>query len=151
MAFRRTSVLPIPDALLAALLVLGVSLFGIGCREKNAQAGKPAAVDVQVVPVEQKDVPIYGEWIGTLDGLVDADVRAQVTGYLLSQDYTEGLLRAKGPTPVRDRSPTISSRSRPVSGTARNGKRTACSGQGAVSAGPSPARAIGGKPTKSAN
>jgi membrane fusion protein (multidrug efflux system) len=40
---------------------------------------------VEVVEVEQRDVPIYGEWIGTLDGLVDADVKAQVTGYLLKQ------------------------------------------------------------------
>jgi membrane fusion protein (multidrug efflux system) len=45
---------------------------------------------VEVVQVEQKDVPIYGEWIGTLDGLVNADVRAQVTGYLQKQGYQEG-------------------------------------------------------------
>jgi RND family efflux transporter MFP subunit len=99
MAFRRTSVhfqLPIAGALLAALLVLGVSLSGIGCGEKNPQAGKPAAVDVQVAQIEQKDVPIYGEWIGTLDGLVDADVRAQVTGYLLEQAYVEGSFVKKG-------------------------------------------------------
>src|SRR6266850_3096581 len=99
MASRRTSAhfqLPMPAALLAALLVLGVSLFCIGCGEKNAQAGKPGAVDVQVVQVEQKDVPIYGEWIGTLDGLVNADVRAQVTGYLLKQGYEEGAFVKRG-------------------------------------------------------
>src|SRR5882762_6196787 len=99
MASCRTSAhfqLPMPGALLAALLVLGVSLFCIGCGEKNAQAGKPAAVDVQVVQVEQKDIPIYGEWIGTLDGLVDADVKAQVTGYLLEQAYVEGSFVKKG-------------------------------------------------------
>ncbi len=97
MAFRWTSVpfqLPMAGALLA--LVLGVSLFSIGCREKNAQAGNPAAVDVQVAGVEQKDVPIYGEWIGTLDGLVNADVKAQVTGYLLKQAYAEGSFVKKG-------------------------------------------------------
>jgi len=82
--------------LLAALLVLGVSLFSTGCRERGAQAGKPAAVDVAVVQVAQKDVPIYGEWIGTLDGLVDADVKAQVTGYLLKQAYVEGSFVKKG-------------------------------------------------------
>src|SRR5215510_6320096 len=57
-------------------------------RPKHA-SGAPAAVDpteVEVVQVEQKDVPVYGEWIGTLDGLENADVRAQVTGYLLEQD-----------------------------------------------------------------
>src|SRR6267143_3006444 len=93
MASRRTSAhfqLPMPGALLAALLALGVSLFCIGCGEKNAEAGKPAAIDVEVVQVEQKEIPIYGEWIGTLDGLVNADVRAQVTGYIQRQGYQEG-------------------------------------------------------------
>jgi RND family efflux transporter MFP subunit len=99
MAFRRTSVpfqLPMAGALLAVPLALAVSLFSIGCREKNAQAGNPPAVDVQVAQVEQRDVPIYGEWIGTLDGLVDADVKAQVTGYLLKQAYVEGSFVRKG-------------------------------------------------------
>jgi membrane fusion protein (multidrug efflux system) len=99
MAFRRTSVpfqLLMADATLAALLALGVSLLSIGCREKNAQAGNPPAADVEVAQVEQKDVPIYGEWIGTLDGLVDADVKAQVTGYLLKQAYVEGSFVRKG-------------------------------------------------------
>jgi membrane fusion protein (multidrug efflux system) len=78
------------------MLVAAVSLFCIGCGEKNAQAGKPAAVDVEVAEVEQRDVPIYGEWIGTLDGLVDADVKAQVTGYLLKQAYVEGSFVRRG-------------------------------------------------------
>ncbi len=46
--------------------------------------------------LEQRDVPIYGEWIGTLDGFVNADVRAQVTGYLVRQDYKEGAFVNKG-------------------------------------------------------
>jgi RND family efflux transporter MFP subunit len=99
MASCRTSAhlqYPMPGALLAAMLGLGVSVFSIGCGDKNAQAGKPAAVDVGVVQVEQKDVPIYGEWIGTLDGLVNADVKAQVTGYLLKQGYAEGSFVKKG-------------------------------------------------------
>jgi len=99
MVFRITSAplkLPTAGALSAVLLAFGVSLFCIGCGEKNAQAGKPAAVDVEVIPVAQADVPIYGEWIGTLDGLVDADVKAQVTGYLLKQAYLEGSLVKKG-------------------------------------------------------
>jgi len=99
MASRRTSIPfqpPMPGILLTAMLVAGVSLFCIGCGEKNAQAGKPAAIDVEVVQVEQKDIPIYGEWIGTLDGLVNADVKAQVTGYLLKQAYVEGSLVRKG-------------------------------------------------------
>jgi membrane fusion protein (multidrug efflux system) len=59
----------------------------------GAQAGTPV---VEVLQVEQKDVPIYGEWIGTLDGLVNADVRAQVSGYLLEQGYQEGASVKKG-------------------------------------------------------
>jgi membrane fusion protein (multidrug efflux system) len=51
---------------------------------------------VEVVQVEQKDVPIFGEWIGTLDGFTNADVRAQVTGYLLKQGYQEGAFVRKG-------------------------------------------------------
>jgi len=46
--------------------------------------------------VAQQDVPVYGEWIGTLDGMVNAEIRAQVSGYLLSQHYTEGSLVRKG-------------------------------------------------------
>src|SRR5260370_15803968 len=60
----------------------------------GARAGAPP--DVEVVRVEQKDVPIFGEWIGTLDGLTNADVRAQVTGYLLRQGYQEGAFVKKG-------------------------------------------------------
>jgi RND family efflux transporter MFP subunit len=48
------------------------------------------------VQVEQKDVPIYGEWIGTLDGFTNADVRAQVTGYIMRQGYQEGAFVRKG-------------------------------------------------------
>jgi len=63
-------------------------------RTSGAAPGAPA--DVLVTPVEQKDVPIYGEWIGTLDGLTNADVRAQVTGYLQRQGYQEGAFVRKG-------------------------------------------------------
>jgi membrane fusion protein (multidrug efflux system) len=63
---------------------------------KHAGAATPAATDVEVVQVQQEDVPIYGEWIGTLDGLVNADVRAQVTGYLMKQAYQEGSSVKKG-------------------------------------------------------
>src|SRR4029077_1048792 len=43
-----------------------------------------------------KDVPIHREWIGTLDGMVNAAIKAQVSGYLLTQDYTEGSFVKKG-------------------------------------------------------
>jgi RND family efflux transporter MFP subunit len=79
----------------AFLIVLGLI---IGALRPKRVAGAPQgdAPDVEVVNVEQRDVPIFGEWIGTLDGLVNADVRAQVTGYLLRQSYTEGGFVKKG-------------------------------------------------------
>src|ERR1700723_1713713 len=76
------------------LVVLGVI---IGARSNHVSGAQPGApTDVEVVQVEQKDVPIFGEWIGTLDGLVNADVRAQVTGYLLRQGYQEGAFVKQG-------------------------------------------------------
>src|SRR5262249_36884724 len=51
---------------------------------------------VEVTPVTQADVPIYHDWIGELDGLVNAQIRAQVTGYLLTQNYREGELIKEG-------------------------------------------------------
>jgi RND family efflux transporter MFP subunit len=79
---------------------LGLLLIGltIGALYPKHVAGAPpgAAPDVEVVQVEQKDVPIFGEWIGTLDGFSNADVRAQVTGYLLRQGYQEGAFVKKG-------------------------------------------------------
>jgi membrane fusion protein (multidrug efflux system) len=66
-----------------------------GC-SKHGAGGEGNPPDVQVVQVEQKDIPIYGEWIGTLDGFTNADVRAQVTGYLMKQGYQEGAFVNKG-------------------------------------------------------
>src|SRR5213592_5269027 len=59
------------------------------CRGKP-HATSPAPPIVEVVTVTQADVPIYHEWIGVLEGLVNAHIRAQVTGYLVSQNYREG-------------------------------------------------------------
>jgi membrane fusion protein (multidrug efflux system) len=49
-----------------------------------------------VATVETKDVPVVRNWIGTLDGFVNAQIRAQVTGYLVKQDYKEGTFVHKG-------------------------------------------------------
>jgi RND family efflux transporter MFP subunit len=76
-------------------LIMVALIVGTGCSSRQA-LGAAGATDVEVTVVEQKDVPIYGEWIGTLDGLVNADVRAQVTGYLLKQGYQEGSFVRQG-------------------------------------------------------
>jgi len=52
--------------------------------------------EVEVVQVAQQDVPISSEWIGTLEGMVNATIKAQVTGYLRKQRYTEGAFVTQG-------------------------------------------------------
>jgi len=78
-------------ALVAAVLVNVVARSGA-----KASVQPPSAPVVQVAAVEERDVPVYGEWVGTLTGQVNADVKAQVTGYLLKRDYKEGSLVHKG-------------------------------------------------------
>jgi membrane fusion protein (multidrug efflux system) len=80
----------------AALLVVAGALT-LGSRAKTvAGSGTPAPPDVMVAAVEQKDVPVKREWIGTLDGMVNAAIKAQVSGYVLAQKYTEGSFVRKG-------------------------------------------------------
>jgi len=79
-----------------AFVVIGSVLFSVwGCK-KGEQKMEAPPPEVQVVEVMQKDVPIYQEWIGTMDGLVNATIRAQVSGYLIKQNYREGQLVKKG-------------------------------------------------------
>lgn len=79
-----------------ALPILTVCLLATlgGCKEEVAVAPPPP--EVRVAKVEQKDVPIYSEWVGTTEGLVNAEIRAQITGYLLKQNYREGATVKKG-------------------------------------------------------
>jgi len=78
-----------------ALAMAGaIVLFAVGCGKSGPP--KPPPPDVEVVQVEQKDVPVWNEWIGTLDGLVNAQIKPQVTGYLLRQAYTDGAFVKKG-------------------------------------------------------
>jgi len=80
----------------AALVLVAAVLVTAGCTRTTSAAGPPQLPQVEVAPVKQADVPIYHEWIGTLDGLVNAAIKAEVTGYLLSQDYKEGSFVRKG-------------------------------------------------------
>jgi membrane fusion protein (multidrug efflux system) len=75
----------------AAILVLSTA-----CATK--QGGPPTAAPVQVgvATVEQRDVDIYGDWVATLDGYVNAQIQPQVSGYLIKQDYREGSVVQSG-------------------------------------------------------
>jgi membrane fusion protein (multidrug efflux system) len=81
--------------------IIGFAVLAVGVLLISGRSGKPVQaaprpLDVEVVQVEQRDVPIYSEWIGTTDGMVNAEIKAQVTGYLLRQDYQEGSFVKKG-------------------------------------------------------
>jgi RND family efflux transporter MFP subunit len=75
-------------------VVIALPLAGCNTKRKDAAASPPPSVEV--AQVEQRDVPIYSEWIGTLDGMVNAEIRAQVSGYLLRQVYREGSFVRQG-------------------------------------------------------
>jgi RND family efflux transporter MFP subunit len=75
---------PAAPGITALLLLLLVS----GCHKAPPPAPPPP--NVTVAPVEQRDVPVTQEWVASLYGFVDAQVRAQVGGNLLKQDYREG-------------------------------------------------------------
>jgi RND family efflux transporter MFP subunit len=76
---------------MAAIIVINI------VRAKSVAAAPPPPPPVvQVAAVEQRDVPVQHEWIGTLTGQVNAAINAEVTGYLLRQDYAEGSFVHKG-------------------------------------------------------
>lgn len=80
----------------AFILFVAAVLVSAGCSKSGAAAMAPQAPEVDVVTVGKRDLPVYHEWIGTLDGLVNAAIRAEVTGYLLEQSYREGAHVRKG-------------------------------------------------------
>ena len=75
----------------------GTLAVALGCGKKEA-APPPPPPSVEVAPVTQKDVTIYQEWIGTLDGYVNAEIRPQIEGYVLRQTYREGFAVKAGET-----------------------------------------------------
>lgn len=78
----------------SVFLAVTLSTGLIACKKpKPAPAAPP---EVLVITVKPRDTPVFKEWIGTLEGLVNAQIRAQVTGYLQSQDYNEGKQVKKG-------------------------------------------------------
>src|SRR5580658_9599000 len=81
------------------LAAAGAGLLAVvsaGCERRVASAAPPQPPTVEVTSVVQKDVPIEGEWVGTLEGYVNAQIEPHVTGYLIRQDYQEGGLVRQG-------------------------------------------------------
>ena len=90
---KRQSILIASAGLLAPAALILSSCSGT---TSAAGAPPPAPPEVEVAQVEQRNVPIYREWIGTLAGRVNAAIKAQITGYLLAQGYAEGAFVKKG-------------------------------------------------------
>ena len=93
MDHKRMTMLFPPRRWLPVLFLTGLIILS-GCKPK--QQAQPTAPEVEVVAVEQKDVPVYREWVGSLAADVNATISAQVSGYLLRQDYKEGQIVKKG-------------------------------------------------------
>jgi len=75
-------------------MTLALATAGLASCQAKHEAPAPPPPEVVVGSVEQRDVPIYSEWVGTMDGNVNAQIRTRVRGYLEERSYTEG-------TPVR--------------------------------------------------
>src|SRR5262249_47849998 len=80
----------LPVIVIALLIAVG------GSKGNGARPSSPPPPGVEVAEVKQQDAPIYSEWIGTLDGMVNAEIRAQAQGYLRTRRYTEGSFVKKG-------------------------------------------------------
>lgn len=89
---RSASSLIVHLATTAAAAVLLSAITA--CSKKEEAAVAPP--EVEVVAIEQKDVPLHREWVGTLEGEVNATIGAQVSGYLLERNYNEGMIVTNG-------------------------------------------------------
>jgi membrane fusion protein (multidrug efflux system) len=85
-----------PAKLAVIILVAAVLVTASACSKAKGNQQPPSPPEVEVVKVEQKDVNLYSEWIGTLDGMVNAEIKSQISGYLLSKNYEEGSFVKKG-------------------------------------------------------
>ena len=81
---------------LVILMFLAAAFSSAGCQEEKKAAAPPPPPEVQVADVMQKDVPVYQEWVASIDGIVNATILAQVQGYLIKQNYKEGDFVKKG-------------------------------------------------------
>ncbi len=88
--------LSVARSLASSLLIAVIATFGAGCGDTSRATGGPPAPVVKVEAVVERDVPISAEWVGTLVGYINAQIRARVSGHLVGQNYTEGSLVKSG-------------------------------------------------------
>jgi membrane fusion protein, multidrug efflux system len=81
--------------LLVIFAFAALAISGCDKGVASAHAGPPQSMTVSAVRAEQTDVPVTREWVGTLDGYVNAQIQSQANGYLVKQNYREGSLVQK--------------------------------------------------------
>jgi RND family efflux transporter MFP subunit len=81
--------------LFAGILLILPNLAFVGCSRSQAAFKLPDPEVLVAHPVQQ-DVAVQNEWVATLDGYVNAEIRPQVSGYIIRQDYKEGAVVRKG-------------------------------------------------------
>src|SRR5229473_290038 len=95
MAMKISNATGLKFGYLVASLLLLLAITACGRGNVHAAAAAPAP-EVRVAPVIQQDVPVFSEWVATMDGYVNAQIRPQVSGYIIKQEYKEGSLVRKG-------------------------------------------------------
>jgi len=90
-AFLTLGVFHLPTV----VMTLALGIFASGCSRGQAKTAM-SVPEVAVATVETRDVPVYSEWVATLDGYVNAQIRPQVSGYIIRQNYKEGSLVHEG-------------------------------------------------------
>jgi len=83
------------NLLFAGIFLIVPMMALVGCGRTHA-AFKLPDTEVLVAPPVQQDVAVHSEWVATLDGYVNAEIRPQVSGYIVRQDYKEGAVVRKG-------------------------------------------------------
>src|ERR1700751_1669345 len=85
-----------PSMPTTAVLLGSPLLSFVACTQPSAAPPAPPPPTVAVVDVVERDLPLVSEWIATLDGYVNPQVRPAATGYLVRRLYEEGALVRKG-------------------------------------------------------
>jgi RND family efflux transporter MFP subunit len=94
----KTAVCSVPSRqqFLASAALFGLTLLSFAACTRPEAAPAPPPPPVAVVDLVERDVPLFSEWVATLDGYVNAQIRPEVTGYLVRRTYQEGAMVRKG-------------------------------------------------------
>src|SRR5580698_2794514 len=91
--YNRATLLSVTSV--TVLAVFALLITACDSKDKKATAAPSSSVPVDAVKVRQDNVPLAGDWVGTLDGVVNAQIPPQVSGYLVHLNYREGSSVAK--------------------------------------------------------